>query len=80
MPKLTPRAYAFQVEALHVLCIPGRGENDVDPGGTARDDQPRLGLSGMDGGVDDHVRAGGVHECQLAHVEHDQIRAGLGFA
>jgi hypothetical protein len=37
------------------------------------------GAAGLDTGVDDDARAGGVHEGEFAHVEHDQVREDLGF-
>ncbi len=70
---------AVQVKELYLLDGAGQYEYRVDLAGAACHDQPATGAAGIDTGLDDDERAGGVHEGQFAHVEHDQAREDLGF-
>ena len=82
MSEAVVRWWAFlsvQVEELHVFGHACQCEHVIDLARAACHDQSATGAAGLDAGVDDDERAGGVHEGQCAHVEHDQVREDLGL-
>ncbi len=70
---------AVEVKELYVLGRACQCEHVIDLIGSAGHYKSVTGAAGLDTGVDDDERAGGVHEGQFAHVEHDQVREDLGF-
>jgi hypothetical protein len=70
---------AVQIKELYLLGRACQCEHIIDLAGAACHDQPVTGAAGIDTGLGDDERAGGVHEGKFAHVEHDQFREDLGF-
>jgi hypothetical protein len=64
----------IEVAVLDVVGASGQGKDAVDVWGAAQDDQPTADPPRVDAGADDRVHARGVHERELAQVEHNQLR------